>query len=125
MKKLTKNDVTIYVHAIPEEFNPYDEYDKEVADSISQMNNDYGVWGWSSVEVRVKALGFQAAAHLGGCSYKSKKDFIKNSGYYEDMVNEAVDLLNRNMSDTVSMLSDLMTVEDLSFLAAKLNKRII
>lgn len=56
--------------------------------------NSKGLWGWCSVKLTVtfkegrkKLVG---TAYLGQCSYKDEADFIANSGYFMDMVKEAI-----------------------------------
>lgn len=34
---------------------------------------------------------------LGGCSYEDMRDFMENSGYFDDMVREAWDALQKNV----------------------------
>jgi hypothetical protein len=48
-------------------------------------------WEWCDVEVLAEytdenGTEYSASEYLGACSYKSRQDFIKNSGYYDDML---------------------------------------
>jgi len=67
------------------------------------MRKAEGHWGWCTVTVNVLigtkvGAGIKAriigakigAAHLGNCSYLNAEDFVKNSGYFEDLVKEAL-----------------------------------
>ena len=65
-----------------------DDYDKPVEDKILADMED-NVWAWACVEVRASYGGLTCSDYLGACSYKDEEDFVKNSGYYEDMVKEA------------------------------------
>jgi len=53
------------------------------------------VWAWATVEVRAThCLGFTGSDYLGGCCYVDEADFKRNSGYYTDMITEALDRLD-------------------------------
>lgn len=61
-----------------------------------QMAKAEGRWGWCSVRVGIKiheknGERREGAAYLGACSYLSAEDFIKNSGYFETKVKEALE----------------------------------
>jgi hypothetical protein len=67
---------------------------KIVLDRIPSSDPRDLAWGWGTVEVKVefrvsgdKKVGY---AYLGGCSYLNAEDFVKNSAYFQDMVNEAI-----------------------------------
>lgn len=48
-------------------------------------------WAWATVEVQAWSNGVQlGGAFLGCCSYDNEQDFIKNSGYFEDMRASAI-----------------------------------
>ena len=60
------------------------DLDEETAQKIeSQL--EYNEWAWCCVKVDCNYKGLTGTDYLGGCNYDSKEDFIKNSGYYEDM----------------------------------------
>ena len=67
---------------------PY--YDEELKKAFAEMVKKYGLWGWCQVEVKVQYKDLEASDYLGGCSYKGQRDFVKNSGYYDDMVSTAI-----------------------------------
>ena len=69
------------------------------------------VWGWCEVTVRASWNGFTGEAYLGGCSYKSKEDFVENSGYYEDMCMEAFNDLCDALEEAARQLEPLVTRE--------------
>jgi len=52
-------------------------------------------WGWCTVEVRVTMITndkkVTGSAYLGECSYESEEDFVFSSGYFDDLVGEALD----------------------------------
>ena len=75
-----------------------DAYDKAVEDGIIDAVNGGNVWAWASVCVTVSPkdpefCDLEESDYLGCCSYESKSDFIKNSGYYEEMVSECISRL--------------------------------
>lgn len=66
-----------------------DVEDKRVEDEII-FKRRTNRWAWCAVELTAEIDGFEGTAYLGCCSYKNKDDFINNSGYYEDMKEEAI-----------------------------------
>jgi hypothetical protein len=116
MKKITRNtnDLEITVTArqdhIPVRGNAMasgdDALDKQVEDEIIARLNSGDVWAWASVCVKVTYLGLEAEEYLGGCCYEGENDFIKNSGYYDDMVAAAIDDLNRQAQQMKAALCD-------------------
>lgn len=52
-------------------------------------------WAWCQIRVSAHWHGIATCDYLHACSYKSKEDFIENSGYYDDMVNECIDQLEK------------------------------
>lgn len=73
------------------------EYDKKVENSIQRSLNAGNKWAWCCVKVTASYKGFSGTDYLGCCNYKSEKDFIKNSGYYEDMKQTAYDELIKEL----------------------------
>lgn len=61
--------------------------DVSIINSIKKELEDGNTWAWCTVKVTLVFNDFELSEYLGGCSYDDKEDFIKNSGYYEDMVN--------------------------------------
>lgn len=60
-------------------------------------------WHWSAITVRAEYQDengneYEAEDYLGGCSYKSRIDFIKNSGYYDDMAAQVLADINSQLS---------------------------
>lgn len=51
-------------------------------------------WGWCTVTVRVTTSDGVGEAHLGLCSYLGPEDFVENSGYFSDLVREAMADIN-------------------------------
>lgn len=49
-----------------------------------------GEWGWCTATVTAKVGSCVGTAYLGNCSYKSAEDFALNSGYLNQMVEEAI-----------------------------------
>ena len=115
MKRITKNDVEIDVIAefdhIPVRGNAIysgdDAFDRKVEDEIISRINNGDVWAWASVEVKVTWETFEASDYSGCCMYDDENDFIQNSGYYDDMVEFALDDLNRQIEDNWDLLNSL------------------
>ena len=70
-----------------------DELNREVVETITARLERGEVWAWASVRVSASWAGFTGAANLGGCNYTDEADFRKSSGYFKDMVLEAVNEL--------------------------------
>lgn len=104
MKKITLDMVTVSVNVIPEFENISDilSFERTGVDHSEYINHviqDGGAnpWLWGSVEVTVELTGFSelsASEYLGCVTYESKEDFVKDSGYYDSMVSDALDALN-------------------------------
>lgn len=67
-------------------------------------------WGWCTVAITASIKfgdrKIEATTYLGACSYISKQDFIENSGYYEQMVTEAVEGLESYVDTYVKSLTN-------------------
>lgn len=70
-------------------------------ESIKWVEESYesgNIYAWFCAKITVKYKDLEATDYLGGCSYKSEKDF-KNGGYYYDMVNTCVEEINKDIED--------------------------
>ena len=65
--------------------------DKTTEDWIKSQLASGNEWAWCVVQVRVEFDFLASDQYLGGCSYESKAKFIEPGGYYDDMVNEAIE----------------------------------
>jgi hypothetical protein len=70
-----------------------DEYDKEVENDLIEQLENGNEWAWCAIKVTACYKGQEGTDYLGGCSYKSKKDFIESNDYYQDMRQQAYDEL--------------------------------
>jgi len=112
MRQIPREKIQITVEPVEEYITP-EEAGKDCApgyaEAVYEMQRQYNSpWNWCTVKVTAKvpmleALGVQ---YLGCCSYKDKKDFIENSGYYEDMVMEAIAQLHDNIYNSVGVLRE-------------------
>lgn len=74
----------IDTYALPEYVPPEDEYAQDV---------ESGKLEWFCAQVCASKDGIQLAQeYLGCCLYPLAEDFIKDSGYYVDMRNSAVEM---------------------------------
>lgn len=48
------------------------------------------LWKWCIIELRATYGPFSGSSYLGGCSYESGEDFKAANDYYDDMVQDAV-----------------------------------
>lgn len=105
-KTLTQEDVQIELTVFPEEDLPVEgnacysgdeEYDQMVENEILNRLEQNDVWAWAMVRVSVEWEGLSSTQYLGGCSYDSEEDFRNNSGYFENLVQEALAKLNKRL----------------------------
>jgi len=91
-----KNKLTITIEALAEDETP--EHSERVTRSApgyakavrEVMKTAEGRWGWCTVKITVLGGKREGTNYLGNCSYRSAQDFIKSSGYFQQMVDEAV-----------------------------------
>ena len=105
IKPLQRDEVTIHVTAIQElvpivgnvSVSGDESFDREVEDNILCRVQQGDVWAWATVTVTVDWEGQQASDHLGCCSYADEADFQQPGGYFDDMVDTALDTLNERL----------------------------
>lgn len=73
--------------------------DKKVEDEIFRKL-EYTQWAWCCVCVTAKWKGLKGTDYLGGCSYDDEEDFIKTSGYFDGMKQQAFN----NLIDQIKAL---------------------
>jgi hypothetical protein len=68
-----------------------EKHDRECENKVIKSLENGNEWAWCCVEViaYIDGIDLIGVDHLGGCSYKSEKDFKRSSGYYQDMKHEA------------------------------------
>lgn len=86
------------------------ELDKQYEDEIIARLDSGDVWAWASVIVKATWGPLEGTDSLGGCSYKDEADFIANSGYYDDMVQNAKDECWREVQRLQSKICDCVEV---------------
>jgi hypothetical protein len=93
--------LTIIMEALPEDETPEQSekrtgsaegYAKAVRDMMKKAE---GRWGWCCVRIKATLGERTGTAFLGDCSYQSAEDFFDNSGYFPQMLEEAVGELHR------------------------------
>lgn len=98
IKVLDRNypDYTVFLEA-EEEFDSPEHMErttgcaKGFAKAVRRIIKKAPRWGWCSVKVTVVLPdGRSGEAYLGGCSYYSAKDFVKDGSYYPGMVKDAL-----------------------------------
>jgi len=81
-----------------------ESFDLEVEHNILCRLQQEDVWAWAAVTIVVSWGLFEARTHLGCCSYADETDFKQPGGYFDDMVAEALDELNRTVSETYQQM---------------------
>lgn len=71
--------------------------DRAVEQEILQRLDQGDLWAWAAVMVEVSWQCFRGSACLGCCSYESEEDFRAPGGYFDDLVEEALADLNREL----------------------------
>jgi hypothetical protein len=104
MRKLMRKNVEITLECLPEdcqlEGNVSCIDDATDAANIAWVREQLesgNEWAWCTARVTVRWRGFEGSDVLGCCSYASEADFIK-CGYYADMVDEALRMLNESVA---------------------------
>ncbi len=87
-------------------FDPQEE-DMQPSNSMMEENcvnhvieqyNSGNRAAWFCAHVIVKYKGMEEDDYLGGCSYKSFKEFTsEKKGYYEDMIRTCIDRINKEI----------------------------
>lgn len=116
LRKLTMADVTVALRAEPEDVEVRGNAlasgdkaeDRKAEDAIIADLEGGNEWAWCCAVVEVSWGEFKGVATIGCCSYESEEDF-KAGGYYEDMVEEAVDGLNNGIAKIFAEISPLLT----------------
>lgn len=96
MKDITRADVNIRVIAEDEDISIKQAAKgccPDFEEAVRAMKRKSRRWGWCCVHIIVSLKSnpeITGDAYLGCCSYESRKDFIENSGYYDQMVDDAV-----------------------------------
>ena len=107
----TREGFDIELAFTPEDIHPDDLFDWEACGNREETLEkiDAGLLLWFTARVRVsvdrpdgKASVVIGEDYLGGCLYESARDFMA-SGYYEDMVQAALD----NARDFIDSLKNL------------------
>jgi hypothetical protein len=114
LRKITKNDIfSFQVITSPEDESYHDDdYCEGFATRVEEMIEEFGEWGWCTVEVRGEWKGFTANRYLGCCSYEGLEDFTKCS-YYTQMCNEVKDQINNEIAATHAILQTLEIKEEI------------
>jgi hypothetical protein len=81
-----------------------DDFDREVEHNIVRRLQQGDIWAWAAVTVVVAWGSFEGRAHLGCCSYADEDDFREPGGYFDDMVEEAIEELNRTVRETYQQI---------------------
>ena len=114
-KQLSLSDVQINLVVEDEQIGPLDSYcvpgiisrddpdAQRFADDVQEMIDDYGLWGWCQVTVEARLGPLVGRAYLGGCSYANEEDF-KNGGYYDDLVDEAIEDLQSQIDELLPLI---------------------
>ena len=114
LKPITREESDIRVLAepdfIPVEGNAYvsgdDDFDREVEHNILCRLHQGDVWAWAAVTVVARWGSFEGKAHLGCCSYADEADFRQPDGYFDDLVAEALEMLNLAACETYRQLRE-------------------
>jgi hypothetical protein len=108
LRKLTRDDVTINLEVDYDDTpvrgnlvcSDEPELDKRDEDEVFRRLGRGDVWAWALVKVTAKWNGFRAVTYLGGCTYDNEEQFMESGGYYEDMIDEALEDLNAQVQES-------------------------
>lgn len=117
LRKLTKEDCEITLSAELDEDNPIrgnafasgdDAVDKQVEDELIERVVNGDIWAWARVTISASWSEFKGSDSIGGCSYVDENDF-RNSDYFNDMVNCAIENLNDTIKSHYNSIKKLET----------------
>ena len=114
IRPIRRNEATIRVLAepdhVPVEGNACvsgdDDFDRETEHNVLCRLQQGDVWAWAAVTIIVTWGPFEARSHLGCCSYAHEDDFRQPGGYFDDMVAEALEELNRTVCETYCQMKE-------------------
>lgn len=109
MRTLTPADVTISVITEPCTESAYGQLGgcatkNQIANLLGRAR--YNEWKWCDVEVRVEWNGLAGSDFLGCCSYKNKEQFCQPGGYYDDMLDAAMDELREQVATIYNAIAE-------------------
>lgn len=101
-RKVTREECRITVRTEPEHIpvrgnamaSGDPQLDRELEDSIIERLETGDEWAWCYVVVTVSWGDFDASASIGACSYDDEADFCQPGGYFDDLVDEALEGVN-------------------------------
>ena len=83
-----------------------DDFDHECEEDVLRRLDDGDVWAWEFVTVEARWNGWVGRDTLGGCTYEDERAF-RSDPYYEAMVEEAIQDLNRRVRNAIEVLRPL------------------
>ena len=107
---INRDEVSFDVFIENEEEGPEGWMDDDLV-AVVREAMEHCEWAWCAVTVVAELNGFKGYAYLGGCSYKSEKDFTEAGGYYDDLCDEAYEDLVRAVEETRTRLVALEYIE--------------
>lgn len=114
--KIKKNKINFDVMILPELESPEDVGKDAVpgfADAVNEMIEKHGMIGWCTIRVTASIKGLSSdavcgVAWLGACSYASLEEFMDDSGYYNQLCDDAVRDLEVSFVDLLKGVSRAM-----------------
>ncbi len=94
-----------------EECKNYDDDTVEMIKGIKKRLSRGDLWAWCVVIVEAEWNGMTGSTSLGCCSYDNEKDF-KDDGCFDDMCEEALDELNRNLRSKFYKIEPLLSISE-------------
>jgi hypothetical protein len=112
-RTLTRDDVSIHIDAVLDDIRVRgnacisgdDRFDRRVEDEILHRLEQHDVWAWACVSVTVSWKNLTATEYLGCCCYQDEEQFKEEGGYFEGMVDTALDALNTRCNELFLLLS--------------------
>ena len=101
--------VTAFPDEIPVQGNACysgdEDFDRHVESEILKRLEQDDVWAWATVCVTAEWEALKENEYLGCCCYESEEDFRNNSGYFEEMVDQAITSLNTRLQGLYKRMS--------------------
>ena len=110
LRKVTRQDVVESLEA-SQEFDPVPD-DIVLGKDVWNRHLNGDEWAWCMVTVKVLYGGVYGYSYLSNVSCEGRDDFVANSGYYETLVEEAVNDLNERLKNYADILEPLIDFEN-------------
>jgi len=84
----------------------FDDSESEIAELCDKIDRGLYVWFCARIEVYQQGI-LLGSDYLGCCLYEDAKQFVTESGYYDDMVNNAIAEAESNLNKLFALRDEV------------------